>query len=109
VGLKPRIDTDIEFQFMHDPHANNNYELVKAEQVEAKAILIPRIVGNGEATDFEDMMDEEYEFDILWDSKKQLWVTTLKNGSYLINAKIKGFKEINEYVEIGGEERDFKF
>jgi len=69
--------------------------------------LLPRIVHNGEATDFEDMMEEEYEFDILWDSKKGLWVTTLRNGSYLLNAKIKGFKEINEYIEIGGE-REFK-
>lgn len=50
------------------------------------------------------MEDEEYEFDILWDSNKVLWVTTLRNGRYLINAKIKGFKEINEYVEIGGRE-----
>lgn len=53
------------------------------------------------------MEDEEYEFDILWDSRKGLWVTTLKNGRYLINAKIRGFKELNEYVEIG--DGEFKF
>jgi DNA-binding winged helix-turn-helix (wHTH) protein len=51
--------------------------------------------------------EEEYEYDILWDSTKQLWVTTVKKGGYLINAKIKGFKEINEYVEIG--DREFRF
>ena len=44
------------------------------------------------------MEEEDYEFDILWDSKKQLWVTTLRNGKYLINVKAKGFKELNEYV-----------
>lgn len=53
------------------------------------------------------MEEEEYEFDILWDNKKGLWVTTLRNGRYLINAKIKGFTELNKYIEIG--EREFKF
>jgi hypothetical protein len=28
----------------------------------------------------------------------------LKEGRYLINAKIKGFKEINKYIEIGKRE-----
>jgi hypothetical protein len=38
--------------------------------IEAKAILLPKIVRNGEASEFDDMEDEENEFDILWDSKK---------------------------------------
>ncbi len=92
---------------MHDPHENKNFELVRHDIVEAKAILLPKIMQNDEASEFDEMEDEEYEFDILWDSKKSLWVTTVKNGRYLINAKVKGFKEINEYVEIG--EREFKF
>jgi hypothetical protein len=75
--------------------------------VEAKAILLPKVKDNDEDGGIEDMDEEEYEFDILWDSNKQLWVTTVKNGHYLINAKIKGFKEINKYVKIG--EREFRF
>lgn len=43
---------------------------------------------------------EEYEFDILWNASKDLWVTTLMNGNYLINVKAKGFKEINEVIAI---------
>lgn len=30
---------------------------------------------------------EEYEFDILWDDNKQLWVAILVSGNYLINIK----------------------
>ena len=41
---------------------------------------------------------EEYEFDIVWSSKKRLWVTTLTNGTYLINVKAKGYKEINNVI-----------
>jgi hypothetical protein len=47
------------------------------------------------------MEEEEYEFDIQFDKNKNLWTTLLKDGRYLINAKIKGFKEINKYIEIG--------
>lgn len=43
---------------------------------------------------------EEYEFDILWNSEKEVWVTTLVNGNYLINVKAKGYKEINEVIAI---------
>jgi hypothetical protein len=46
------------------------------------------------------MIDEEYEFDILWDNKKGLWVTILKSGRYLINVKAKGFKEFNKFIQI---------
>jgi hypothetical protein len=48
----------------------------------------------------DDMDEEEYEFDILWDSQKKLWVTTIKSGHYLINVKARGFKEFNKYVHI---------
>lgn len=81
---------------------------MRPDIVEAKAILLPRVLRNSDdASEYEDLEEEEYEYDILWDSNKQLWVTTVKNGGYLINAKIKGFKEINEFVEIG--EREFRF
>lgn len=68
---------------------------------------MPRIIRNNEATEFDEMEEEEYEFDILWDNSKQLWTTVLRNGAYLINAKAKGYKELNEYIEIG--KREFKF
>jgi hypothetical protein len=38
--------------------------------VEAKAILLPKRISNKEASEFDDMEEEEYEFDILWDSNK---------------------------------------
>lgn len=50
------------------------------------------------------MMEEEYEFDILWDVKKQLWVSTLRQGRYLINVKAKGYKELNKYIELDSRE-----
>jgi hypothetical protein len=53
------------------------------------------------------MEEEDYEFDILCDNKKELWTTVLRSGSYLITAKAKGFKDLNEYVQIGNTE--FKF
>jgi hypothetical protein len=43
---------------------------------------------------------EEYEYDIVWNTDKRLWVTTLINGTYLINVKAKGHKEINTVVKI---------
>lgn len=46
------------------------------------------------------MIEEEYEFDILWDNHKELWVTTLKPEKYLINVKAKGFKEFNKYIDL---------
>jgi hypothetical protein len=34
---------------------------------------------------------EEYEFDIVWSRDKNIWVSTLRDGNYLINAKCRGF------------------
>ena len=53
---------------------------------------------------------EEYEFDIVWSPEKSLWVTTLMNGNYLITARAKGFKELNEVVKIiPGATTDFRY
>lgn len=49
---------------------------------------------------FEDLELEEYEFDILWDEARKVWVAKLILGTYLINVKAKGYKELNEYVEV---------
>jgi hypothetical protein len=43
---------------------------------------------------------EEYEFDIVWSKDKGIWVTTLRDGHYLVNAKCKGYIELNEIIEI---------
>lgn len=75
---------------------------VEFKNIDAKAILIPDAVSdkdNSRAA-LENMDLEEYEFDIVWSSEKNLWVTTLMNGQYLINAKFKGFKELNEVIKI---------
>ena len=77
VGVKPRIDTDIEFTFMFES-SSGQHDKLRHEIVEAKAILLPRVLGNNEATDVDEMEEEEYEFDLLWDHNKQLWVATLK-------------------------------
>lgn len=64
VGVKPRIDTDIEFTF------TNEIDKLSPEIVEARAVLLPKVLQSNDSTDIDDMMDEEYEFDILWDAKK---------------------------------------
>jgi hypothetical protein len=38
--------------------------------VEAKAILLPKVKHNDDESGIDDMDDEEYEFDILWDNNK---------------------------------------
>ena len=43
---------------------------------------------------------EEYEYDIVWSNEKRMWVTTLTTGTYLINVKAKGYKEINNVIQI---------
>ena len=43
---------------------------------------------------------EEYEYDIVWNQEKRLWVTTLVNGTYLINVRSKDYKEVNSVVKI---------
>ena len=53
------------------------------------------------------MVEEEYEFDILWDTRKELWVATLRPGNYLINVKAKGFKEFNQHIQL--DRRDYTF
>lgn len=64
VGIKPRIDTDTEFTF------TNEFDKLRPEIVEARAVLLPKVIQSNEITDIDDMMDEEYEFDILWDVNK---------------------------------------
>jgi hypothetical protein len=47
VGVKPRIDADIEFQFLYDNYdskGNKSYEKLKPEFIEAKAILLPKVI-----------------------------------------------------------------
>lgn len=68
VGVKPRIDTDIEFSFVHEsPSGNKSYNQLDPSHVEAKAILLPKVLSKKEAHSFEDMDVEEYEFDIIYD------------------------------------------
>lgn len=76
--------------------------MVDRELVDAKAILLPQQEQDDDLENFEDdQMDmEDYEFDILWNKDKELWVTTLIDGNYLINVKAKGYKEINEVISI---------
>lgn len=70
VGVKPRIDTDTEFTFYNENKGNKIKEKLKPEIVEAKAILLPKILSSNDHPEIDDMEDEEYEFDILWDSIK---------------------------------------
>ncbi len=50
--------------------------------------------------DQENMEIEEYEFELVFSPEKQKWVSTLVNGTYLINVKSKYFKEFNEVIQI---------
>ncbi len=96
VGIKERIDTDVEFLFsslmvgQQPGQEGQDYESLNFQKVEAKAIYIE--------TNEDDMDFEEYEFDIVWSPQKQRWVQTLKNGKYLINVKALGYKELNEVI-----------
>jgi hypothetical protein len=60
--------------------------MLKKDSVEARAILLPNLAG-GKKNQCDEMEMEEYEFDILWDERKQLWVANLIAGNYLINVK----------------------
>ncbi len=51
---------------------------------------------------------EEYEFDILWDEKKECWVAKLMPGSYLLTVKAKEYMELNQCIEVGSGPREFK-
>ena len=103
VPMKPRIDTALEFTFL-SPFSQK----LKSSQVEAKAILLPTPITTQSSLD--EMELEEYEFDIMWDESKQLWVATLVDGTYLINVKAAGFCEINESVEIRkGGQKDYQY
>jgi cobyric acid synthase len=109
VGVKPRIDTDIEFSFVKET-GDKSFQKLDPALVEAKAIILPGGKGDGdERDDLDDMDEEEYEHDIIWDSNKALWVTTLKNGKYLISMKAKGYKELNEYIELKTGDKQFKY
>jgi len=100
VGVKPRIDTDIEFSFVHESlSGSKTFNQLDPSHVEAKAILLPKRSKKG-AESFEDLDVEEYEFDIIYDQSKGVWVSSLRSGNYLINMRAKGFKELNQFVEI---------
>ena len=92
VGVRPRIDNDIEFSFYGGGRKSD--ELLDYAFVEAKAYLLPKS-SDENPEGFENMELEEYEFDIVWNSSKNLWVTTLMTGDYLLNVKAQGYKEIN--------------
>lgn len=47
VGVKPRIDTDIEFQFVKST-GDNTFANLDPQHVEAKAILLPLVRGSGD-------------------------------------------------------------
>jgi hypothetical protein len=65
VGVKPRIDTDIEFAFVRETH-DKSFAKIDPNQVEAKAILLPLVKGDDDEAGY-DMDEEEYEHDIIWD------------------------------------------
>jgi hypothetical protein len=46
VGVKPRIDTDTEFTFFTEnfDSKGNKHEKLRPEIVEAKAIMLPRMI-----------------------------------------------------------------
>ena len=58
--------------------------------------------------DDEDLDLEEYEFDIIYDTSKSVWVSTLINGNYLVNVKSPGFKEVNQLLQIRPGIKDFQ-
>lgn len=44
---------------------------------------------------------------MLWDSERNLWVTDLVKGKYLVNVKAPGHPEFNTYLKVKKGKRDF--
>ena len=91
IGIKLKLDQDCEFQFLME---DENRKLVDMnfQKLEAKAIYID--------IPEDEMEFEEYEFDLIWNPKTEVWAQTLKKGKYLITARAPGFSELNEVVTI---------
>jgi aspartokinase-like uncharacterized kinase len=71
--------------------------------IDAKAILLP--YGENDQSDL-----EEFDFDILYDAVLEVWVSTLVAGTYLIVAKSREFKELNEVISVRlGDENHFAY
>ncbi|MFN9905325.1 MAG: hypothetical protein ACK56F_04255 [bacterium] len=67
---------------------------MRPDQVQAKAILVPKLAKDKKKKKDEDQpVLEEYEFDILYDNDKRQWTTDLLKGKYLINVKAPGHPE----------------
>jgi hypothetical protein len=67
---------------------------MRQDQVQAKAILVPKLAKDKKKKKDEDQpVLEEYEFDILYDNDKRQWTTDLLKGKYLINVKAPGHPE----------------
>jgi hypothetical protein len=67
---------------------------MRPDQVQAKAILVPKLAKDKKKKKDEvQPVLEEYEFDILYDNDKRQWTTDLLKGKYLINVKAPGHPE----------------
>jgi hypothetical protein len=65
IGVKPRVDNDIEFLFSGKRFFGSaSADILPDNLVIAKALLLPPQEGKGGA--LEDMDLEEYEFEIVW-------------------------------------------
>ena len=51
---------------------------------------------------------EDFEFEVLWDAERNLWVTDLVKGKYLLNIKAPGHPEFNTYIKVKKGKRDFE-
>jgi len=52
-------------------------------------------------------MQDEFEFEVLWDPERNCWSTDLVKGKYLVNVNAPGHPEFNTYIEVKKGHRDF--
>lgn len=103
IGMKPRVDSTIEFVLLSQNETKHT-EKLSSKGTQIKAILLPSESPQKHGRD-----DETFEFEILYDREKDKWSSELPNGSYLVNVIAQGHSETNQYVEIkSGSRRSFE-
>ena len=90
IGIKPRIDLCAKFNFITNEQ-NRIEQVQNIGAIDAKAILLP---------DKNQEDEEEFEFDVLFDSDKGLWTSTLISGTYMLVVKSKLYKEIAQILKV---------
>ena len=107
--MKPKSNPAVHFNIYTASKTGQQIKL-RPEEVTVKAILVPKILKDKKkdkkSKEGEPVL-EEYEFEVLWNTNLNKWITELANGKYLINVKAPGHPEFNQYIKVKKGKRDF--